>query len=331
MKTLLTTAAIFLTLVVAADRSFAQQTFTVDDFSDRYNAKVYISNTDEVFSEGWIAVFDKRTKKQLIKVEAEELSFTLREGKLASNIKELPYGEQSLLMYEDYNFDGVKDLALMDGQNSCYHGPSYQVYLATKTGFRQSPAFTRLAQEYCGMFSVDEKAKKIRTMTKSGCCWHQTSEFVVQNNVLVATKILEEGMGPNGLAWDYVEKNRIGGKMVEKTYSLFNAQDLEPKVIFSFELRNKDKLRLIAQDGMLSYVFTDKDDKVELVFVESFEYLKNDNTLRFANGRTIYKIKPDGISTVHAGRSIDTPAAAETRKGTLEQFQTATFENVAVK
>ena len=44
--------------------------------------------------------------------------YTQRDGKVRSNIKEIPYGEQSQILYEDYNFDGVPDLALMDGQNS---------------------------------------------------------------------------------------------------------------------------------------------------------------------------------------------------------------------
>jgi hypothetical protein len=31
---------------------------------------------------------------------------------------------KSLIMYEDFNFDGKKDLAICDGQNSSYHLPS---------------------------------------------------------------------------------------------------------------------------------------------------------------------------------------------------------------
>lgn len=49
-------------------------------------------------------------------------------------------------MYEDFNFDGNKDFAIMDGQNSCYHGPSYRIYLAADKGFSFNEAFTRLAR-----------------------------------------------------------------------------------------------------------------------------------------------------------------------------------------
>ena len=32
------------------------------------------------------------------------------------------------------------------------------------------------------MFVVDAKNKVISTMTKSGCCWHQYSDYIVENN-----------------------------------------------------------------------------------------------------------------------------------------------------
>ncbi|MFC6841120.1 hypothetical protein [Xanthomonas theicola] len=35
-----------------------------------------------------------------------------------ADVHALPYAEQSVLIYADFNFDGIKDLALMDGQNS---------------------------------------------------------------------------------------------------------------------------------------------------------------------------------------------------------------------
>src|SRR5687768_4382168 len=116
MRTFLKAVGALLALFVLHHSSSAQETFVVDDFSDRYNARMFISDTKEVFSPGWIAVFDKKSQKQIIKVTSEELSFDLEDGKVVSNIKELPYGEQSLIMFEDYNFDGLKDLALMDGQ-----------------------------------------------------------------------------------------------------------------------------------------------------------------------------------------------------------------------
>ena len=129
-----------------------------------------------------MAVYDRKTNKKLIQVDADELSFDLHDYQLKANIAEIPYGEHSVLIYEDFNFDGKKDFALMDGQHGCYHGPSFQIFLASNNGFTFSSGFTELAQENCGMFSVNEEEKTISTMTKDGYGWHKFSTYIVKDN-----------------------------------------------------------------------------------------------------------------------------------------------------
>lgn len=154
--------------------------FRVDDFSKDYYGIVKVSDTTEVFTKGTITIYEKKTNKPIINVESDELALDLHEGKVKSNVHQLPYGEQSIIMYDDFNFDGIKDFAIEDGQNSCYHTPSYKIYLARSSGFSFSSGFTQLAQNYCGMFDIDYANKEIHTMTKSGCCWHQFSTFIVE-------------------------------------------------------------------------------------------------------------------------------------------------------
>lgn len=319
---------VILILLTGANILNAQTTFVVDDFSDRYFGKVFIADINEVFSPGWIAIFDKKTKKELIKVTSEELTSSMRGEKMVSNIKELPYGEQSSIMYEDYNFDGKKDLAIMDGQNSCYHGPSFRVYLATTRGFKFSSDFTQLAQEYCGMFGVDQKAKTISTMTKSGCCWHQYSEYIVQNNKPLAIKVVEEGRSADGLTWDISEQKRINGKMVSSEYRLFEEDENDIPVIFSFAFRNKKVLRLVKYDDTLNYVFTDKDGKVELIYSGPFSYTKDENALAFTNGNTAYKISGSGVVVTSSKVNADMKAEPATIKGSLSELERVKFVNV---
>src|SRR5688572_15488927 len=128
MKNLVCLLMILATTSVVA----GQKTFEVQDFSEDYYGKVFLENPTEVFSKGWAAIYQKKTNKQLIKVDSEELVGDTEEEKIKVNIKELPYGEQSVIIYEDFNFDSIKDFAIMDGQNSCYHGPSFQIYLGGK-------------------------------------------------------------------------------------------------------------------------------------------------------------------------------------------------------
>jgi len=56
---------------------------------------------------GAIVIYDKKTGREVIKVSSDELAFDHpADGKVAANIKELPYGEQSVIMYDDFNLTG---------------------------------------------------------------------------------------------------------------------------------------------------------------------------------------------------------------------------------
>ena len=187
--------------------------YLVDDFSDDYYGKVQVENTHEVFKKGRISIYKKKSNTEILHVDAKEIALTLHDEKVMANILELPYGEQSVIIYQDFNFDGVKDFALMDGQNSCYHGPSYTIFLAKNSKFILSKTFTRLAHEYCGMFSVDQTQKRIRTMTKSGCCWHETTEFIVENNQPKEIRITTEDLTETHLI--ITTKKLVNGKWEE--------------------------------------------------------------------------------------------------------------------
>lgn len=157
--------------------------YKVEDSSDYYYAivEMYPEDIEEVFSRGLVIIYSKETGKELIRVDSDELAVTLRDGEVEANVKQLPYGEQSVIICGDFNFDGRMDIAVQDGQNSAYYGPSYQIYLqGDNRELIHSAAFTSLAQDYLGMFDVDPENERIHTMTKSGCCWHQFSEFAVK-------------------------------------------------------------------------------------------------------------------------------------------------------
>src|SRR5690606_26758494 len=175
-------------------QSVAQDIFPVkiSDFSDKYEAFIHVNELDSIegfegekyLPEYVIKIIEKKSQKEILKTFSYDFpDYLLDENNEAiPNIKELPYGSQSVLLYEDYNFDGLKDLALMNGNNSCYGGPSFDIYLAQNSSFEYSESFSELSNDYCGMFQINPETKTISTMTKSGCCWHQYSEFKVVNN-----------------------------------------------------------------------------------------------------------------------------------------------------
>lgn len=138
-------------------------------------------------------------------------------------------------------------------------------------------------------------------MSKSGCCSHEYSDFIVRDNKPVAVKIVNESLSMTGVTWDYVENNLVNGKMTEKIYRIFDAEKQQENVIY-FEFGNGKKMRLLNQYENLIYIFTDKDDIVEMDYNNSFYYSKDEVAVWFTKGNTKYRITPAGIIVTTPGK-----------------------------
>ncbi|MDQ1091721.1 hypothetical protein QE400_001134 [Xanthomonas sacchari] len=287
-----------------------RRSYDLQDFSDRYRATLEIEDGDGVFRPGIVRVFARGNATPLLEVASSELVLDTdgKSGKVKANVHELPYGEQSVLIYDDFNFDGIKDLAVMDGQNSCYHGPSYQVYLGTADGFEASPGFTELAQSNCGLFEVDAQARKLHTMTKDGCCWHQYATYSVRGDApLLEREVVEDARseGP-GLAQETVYRDRAG-KRVADTHYLWDEQGGtttgERRILLEFRLAPAGKRIVVfanVGDGASSqpfYAALGAQQRVDLLYPdaqgEAMDYAADRHVLRFARGDTTYRIVGD--------------------------------------
>lgn len=333
-------------ILTAAGIAFGQKTFEVQDFSPDYYGKVYLEKPSEVFSKGWVAIYEKKTNRQLIKIESEELISDTEDGKIKANVKELPYGEQSLIIYDDFNFDGIKDFAVMDGQNSCYHGPSFQIYLGgkIKSRFVLNKSFTRLAQEYCGMFEIDQKTKKISTMTKSGCCWHQFSEFIVVNNTPKAVKIVEDDA--MNFPFSSLSTEIWNGKRMVKTSDRkVDFENEELKVLFSFLTRTNNQIVLFSYADELHYAFINRKENVEFAFPKdsneenptfAIDSKENPTALSFANKGVNYKVYETtdgkiGVEVKANGKLSDISGDLTSQKGGLRKLVEANLTNITFK
>lgn len=111
------------------------------------------------------------------------------------------YDYQGVINVEDFNFDGHADFAVQNGNRGSYGGPSYDVFLfdAPHRRFIHSPPLSALTLENLGFFDVDREHKRLRTFAKSGCCYHQQTEYVMQGNAPVAVKRqIEDAAGGSG-------------------------------------------------------------------------------------------------------------------------------------
>ena len=172
----------------------AQIEVRIDDFSDSYYAIVRIKEVDknEIFKPASVHLIEARTNRELVKIDAEEIVLNLPDNS-ASRLN-IPYARQSVIIYEDFNFDGVKDLALQDGQESCYHQSSYDIYLDKGDRLLFNESLTELAHYHCGMFQVDRDRSRLITHAKSGCCYHEVSEYIMQNDqAVLRQQTIEDG------------------------------------------------------------------------------------------------------------------------------------------
>lgn len=137
-------------------------------------------------------------------------------GNATTNLVEMYGDNNSGLVIDDMNFDGHDDIALRAGNEGAYGGPSYDVYLyqpASKR-FVLSDTLTQLGSENLGLFRVDPQRKTLTTFTKSGCCWHQSSIWKVENNQPVLIEEITEGQGSGKMSEKFTRQIRklVNGK-----------------------------------------------------------------------------------------------------------------------
>jgi hypothetical protein len=128
------------------------------------------------------------------------------------------YDDEFSIIFDDFNFDGLEDLAICNGRNGGYGAPSYNVYLFNKDAqkFIKNIKLTNLAGEgYLGLFFPDRKNRVLIAYSKSGCCFHETDKFRVRNNQPVLfEKIIEEAIDEQNVI--VTTKKNVNGKWLKK-------------------------------------------------------------------------------------------------------------------
>lgn len=164
---------------------------------------------------GSLDIFKKDRGDLFQRIAMENIFIELdTKGKATANLVEL-YGENnSGLVIEDINFDSHDDIALRNGNSGAYGGPSYDIYLfdVAKQQFRISDSLTELASSNLGLFSVDKKTKTLSTLTKSGCCWHQSSTYQLTDNQPILIEEVTEAYSGDGESVILTTREWVNGK-----------------------------------------------------------------------------------------------------------------------
>lgn len=353
-------------LIVLASFGGEARDFKIIDFTPNLYATLHIegcdrsssSHEDSCSGAGVLKVFNKKDTKPFVVSSSTNFFVELHQGELKSNIKSMPYGEQSLIIYQDFNFDGKKDLAVRNAESSCYGGPAYNIYLAHQGGFKRNADFEVLSNQFCGMFGVDAQNKQLSTMTKSGCCYHEYTDYVVEGNKPVAIKTVYESVNTSlpfmGIETKKRVKNHAKMYSETKTYEL-NEDGLKPKYFFSFQLINGKTVNLgslndLSDGDSIYYALTVAKNsnptdgygrEVEFYFganadTEKFSLSQKNHTtqLSFINKNATYIIESDVINNrasmtvTFSGKTFVYPAVLGSVNGSLEKLSRIKTMNV---
>lgn len=207
---------ILILLLSSSTSVLAQTTFDLKNASKYFDIKVKVAECDGTFCRGrsTFSFFKKGGSKAYQVIELDDTLVQLEEdGKPLANVT-LMYDKQSVVNVGDFNFDGMEDIAICDGTNGSYNGPSYRIYLSSRAAgkFVYNPAFSKLGTRL-GMFEVDKAKKRLRIFDKSGCCWHVTEEYSVVGNRPVKVFVEEvDATIPDETKVKITTKRLVGGR-----------------------------------------------------------------------------------------------------------------------
>jgi hypothetical protein len=129
------------------------------------------------------------------------------------------YDDEYSFIFDDFNFDGLKDLAICNGRNGGYGAPSYSVYLfnGRTNRFVESKRLSKLTEEvYLGLFFADAKRKLLVAYWKSGCCFHQTEKYRVVADRPVPVEKITEAVDDSGDFMIVTTSRLVNGAWVKK-------------------------------------------------------------------------------------------------------------------
>lgn len=218
---------IFCSILLITSTSEAQFKFLANNSSDQYKAKIFVDKCEGNACGGkaTIIVYDKVTNREIDTFHSEDLDFGLTESQNAK-LGWLELGKyQTPLIFGDFNFDGMEDLAIRNGNNGAYASPSYEIYLTSKENkFVKSRELTKLASENLGMFDIDKKTKQIAIHQKDGCCFDKTINYKLdaKNVPYEESSVIEDSSVADMVT--VITQKMVDGK-VKRTVQKFKMKD----------------------------------------------------------------------------------------------------------
>lgn len=182
-------SSVLLSTALVAPAMAEPRAFSVNDRSGQYLVEVLFPEPSEDphrLAQAFFTVRDSKTLEVLQQLQTPAGNVPVdRNGKVDNWL----LGPQSLLYFDDFNFDGHQDLAIRNGNHpDAIYTPTFDVYLQDprKTQWMLNPALTTLAKEDSkGMFSVSPLDGVLLSQTDRDCCWSRATHWKMRGDALV--------------------------------------------------------------------------------------------------------------------------------------------------
>lgn len=221
---------------VSAGAARAAETLRVENASKKYELEVSVAGCggpERLDSENncdgpaRVQIYRKGTKTPFQVLHLPNLELYKDTAAYSPETSAKPrgiYAEEYTFVFEDFDFDGEEDLAVCNGRNGGYGGPSYNVYLfdRTRKRFVENRRLSQLTEgAYLGLFFRDPKRKRLSVHSKSGCCYHETEVYsLVRGRPVMVEKETEEVTATDRedeLLVTTTTKKRVGRRWLVKT------------------------------------------------------------------------------------------------------------------
>lgn len=169
-------------LSVIGSLCFAQNHFELNDISEKYNVNIDIAtcSKNECFGKTTIILKDKNTSEIFPRISSDNFTFNIEPDSL--NSKNIKLADEIVpFIFEDFNFDGYQDVALINASSRNSTQFLYDIFIfeAAEKQFLLNNGMTALVKENFTMLTVDSERKRLIAHLKSGCCLQITKEYEV--------------------------------------------------------------------------------------------------------------------------------------------------------
>lgn len=298
---------LFLIAFIYSINLYGQTEYLINDFSDKFYAKILIDTNwnENLNKQGDIIIIRKEDNKEIIEQFFQDSYIRFfQEAKSDSTGLIMSINQNDVLDYVDANFDGKKDLKILDRNGNNHY--FYSVYINRDSTF----VFDSLFSEANSYFDreVDSINKTIYTSNHNGYNFSGTTFKIKDGAVISFVKTRSE----TSYFLPFVEiitteifENEKSNKSFERIINT-DFYDERKNTILSFKLiDSKKNVLLYSIDNHRLYFILTKDDRIiefyypndEVSKEQDFQISKSANELSFISNGAKYTVFQDSNST----------------------------------